>query len=55
MASWRWCDVLLLLLVLSRACRAREGEVKIASNGGFLFLDLSRMQFSFPPKLQDNI
>ena len=50
MASWRWCDVLWLLLALSSVCRAREGKVQIASNASFLFLDFVSQQISFSSK-----
>ena len=44
MATWRWCNVLWLLLALSSMCRAREGEVQITSKLKFLFLDFVSQQ-----------
>ena len=44
MATWRWCEMLWLLLALSRVCRAREGEVLITSKLNFLFLDFVSQQ-----------
>ena len=52
MASWRWCDVLWLLLVLSSACRAQEGEMQTQA---FCSWILSRSRFDSSPKLQDRI
>lgn len=50
MASWRWCDVLWLLLALSSVCRAQEGEVQITSKPNFPFLHFVSQQISFYSK-----
>ena len=59
MATWRWCEVLWLLLALSRVCRAQEGEVQITSivypQPTFCSWILYRSRFNFTSKLQDKI